>query len=106
MKDKDIIEDVINIDERHGTVTHDEIHNAFSSESFSLDESEGLDDFLEFGDGSGIDYLDSDIDDEETSEEREYGEHEKTEDLIQTYFTSMGSNSSLRQSTQFTSGPA
>ena len=91
MRDKYIIEDVIDVDKRHGTGMYDEIHDAFSSESFSLDESEELIDFSEVGDGIDTDYVESDIDDEESSEERENGEHEKTEDLIQAYFTSMGS---------------
>jgi RNA polymerase primary sigma factor len=91
MKEKYIIEDVINMEKRHGTVTYDEIHDVFSSESFSLDESEELIDFSEVGDGIDTDYVESDIDDEESSEERANREHEKTDDLIQSYFTSMGS---------------
>jgi RNA polymerase primary sigma factor len=91
MRDKYIIEDVIDMDKRHGTVTYDEIHDAFSSEAFSHDESEELIDNLEDGDVADRDYEGPDIDDEEKSEERENGEHKKTEDLIQAYFTSMGS---------------
>jgi len=91
MKDKYIIEDVIDMDKRHGTAIYDEIHDAFSSESFSLDGSETLDDFSEFGNSANIDYVESDINDEEKLEERENGEHGKTEDLIQAYFNSMGS---------------
>ena len=91
MRDKYIKEDVINRDKRYGAVMYDEIQDAFSSESFSLDESEELIDFSDVGDGTDTDYVETDIEDEENEEERDNGEYEKTEDLIQTYFTSMGS---------------
>lgn len=91
MKDKYIIEDVVNMEKRHGTVMYDEIHDVFSSESFSPGESEELVDFSGSGDSAGIDYMESDSGEEEIAEEREHGEYEKTEDLVQTYFTSMGS---------------
>ena len=94
MREKDILEEIIDIGKRRGSLTYDEINDAFSSEYFSPDE---LEDFMELLQDMGVEVIDNQepsIAGEEVSEEEEEG-HEKTEDLVQTYFHSLGDISIL-----------
>jgi RNA polymerase primary sigma factor len=78
------------MDRRNETLTYDEMQDTFSQESLTLDESEEPVDVLEVGDIKDIDHEESDLDDVYDLEEDGNGEYNKTDDLIQTYFTSMG----------------
>ncbi|MFZ6016767.1 MAG: sigma-70 family RNA polymerase sigma factor [Nitrospirota bacterium] len=90
MRERDIFEEIIDIGKRRGILTYDEINDALPSEFFSPDELEDLMDLLQDMGVKVIDY-------EETipAEEEEPEEYEKTEDLVQAYFHSMGNISIL-----------
>lgn len=95
MRERDIFEEIIDIGKRRGSLTYDEINDALPSEFFSPDELEDLMDLLQ---DMGVKVTDSDETsnaEEETVEEEEVGEYEKTEDLVQAYFHSMGDISIL-----------
>jgi RNA polymerase primary sigma factor len=95
MRGKDIFEEIIDIGKRRGSLTYDEINDAFSSEYLSPDE---LEDFMELLQDMGVEVIDNQepsITEEEVSEEEEEGQYEKTEDLVQTYFHSLGDISIL-----------
>jgi len=95
MRERDIFEEIIDIGKRRGTLTYDEINDALPSEFFSPDELEDLMDLLQ---DMGVKVTDADeaeTHEEEPSEEEEIGEYEKTEDLVQAYFHSMGDISIL-----------
>jgi len=87
MKERDIFEEIIDIGKRRGVLTYDEINDALPSEFFSPDELEDLMDLLQ---DMGVKVTDSEegaVSEEEVHEEEEVGEYEKTEDLVQAYFT-------------------
>jgi len=97
MEKEDIFEEIIDIGKRRGKLTYDEINDAVPSEYFFTDELEELMDLLH---DMGIEV----VDDEEpgttekevlASEEEE--EYEEREDIIQTYFHSMGNISILKR---------
>jgi RNA polymerase primary sigma factor len=90
MKEKDIFDEIIEVGKRRGVITYDEINEALPSEFFTPDEIEDLMDLLN---DMGVRIVDSD----ETPplEEIEPQEYEKTEDLVQAYFHSMGDISIL-----------
>ena len=90
MKEKDIFDEIIEVGKRRGVLTYDEINEALPSEFFTPDEIENLMDLLS---DMGIRIVDS----EEALplEEVETPEYEKTEDLVQAYFHSMGDISIL-----------
>ena len=95
MKERDIFEEIIDIGKRRGVLTYDEINDALPSEFFSPDELEDLMDLLQ---DMGVKVTDSEeglAAEEEVHEEEEVGEYEKTEDLVQAYFHSMGDISIL-----------
>jgi len=95
LKERDIFEEIIDIGKRRGVLTYDEINDALPSEFFSPDELENLMDLLQ---DMGVKVTDSEEgvgSGEETHEEEEVGEYEKTEDLVQAYFHSMGDISIL-----------
>ena len=95
MKERDIFEEIIDIGKRRGVLTYDEINDALPSEFFSPDELEDLMDLLQ---DMGVKVTDSEegvVSEEEVHEEEEVGEYEKTEDLVQAYFHSMGDISIL-----------
>ncbi len=94
MRERDIFEEIIDIGKRRGTLTYDEINDALPSEFFSPDELEDLMDLLQDMGVKVIDYEESGVSEEEVAEE-EAGEYEKTEDLVQAYFHSMGDISIL-----------
>ena len=95
MRERDIFEEIIDIGKRRGTLTYDEINDALPSEFFSPDELEDLMDLLQDMGVKVIDYEEPGAAEEEVAEEEEVGEYEKTEDLVQAYFHSMGDISIL-----------
>jgi len=94
MKERDIFEEIIDIGKRRGVLTYDEINEALPSEYFSPDEIEDLMDLLQ---DMGVKVTDSPEEEASPEEEmeEEVTEYEKTEDLVQAYFHSMGDISIL-----------
>jgi RNA polymerase primary sigma factor len=93
MRERDIFEDIIDIGKRRGILTYDEINDALPSEFFSPEEIEDLMDILQ---DMGVKVVDhEEIVPPEEEIEEEIGEYEKTEDLVQAYFYSMGDISIL-----------
>ncbi len=94
MKEKDVFDEIIEVGKKRGVLTYDEINEALPSEFFTPDEIEDLMDLLQ---DMGVRV----VDDEETPSlgetEKEGGLriYEKTEDLVQAYFHSMGDISIL-----------
>jgi RNA polymerase primary sigma factor len=90
LKEKEIFEDIIELGKNRGSITFDEINEALSSEFYTPDDLEEL---MELLDDMGVTVTDtpevgqsaSAVDDEE-----EAPVNEKTEDLVQAYFHSMG----------------
>lgn len=97
MKEKDIFEEIIDRGKRRGTLTYDEINNALPSEYFPPEELEELMDLLCDMGVEVIDDQESDITEEEVLVSEEEEEYEKTEDIVQTYFHSMGNISILKR---------
>jgi RNA polymerase primary sigma factor len=95
MRERDIFEEIIDIGKRRGKLTYDEINDALPSEFFSPDELEDLMDLLQDMGVKVIDYEEPGVAEEEVPEEEEVAEYEKTEDLVQAYFHSMGDISIL-----------
>src|SRR4030043_571875 len=93
MRERDIFEDIIDIGKRRGILTYDEINDALPSEFFSPDEIEDLMDILQDMGVKVVDHEEIVPPEEEIEEEIE--EYEKTEDLVQAYFYSMGDISIL-----------
>jgi RNA polymerase primary sigma factor len=93
MRERDIFEEIIDIGKRRGILTYDEINNALPSEFFSPDEIEDLMDILQDMGVKVVDHEEALPPEEELEEEIE--EYEKTEDLVQAYFYSMGDISIL-----------
>ncbi len=93
MRERDIFEEIIDIGKRRGTLTYDEINDALPSEFFSPDEIEDLMDILQDMGVKVVDHEETLPPEEEIEEELE--EYEKTEDLVQAYFYSMGDISIL-----------
>ncbi len=93
MREKDIFEEIIDLGKRRGVLTYDEINEALPAEFFSPDELEDLMDLLQ---DMGVKVVEDDgaAQVEEETEE-EVPEYEKTEDLVQAYFHSMGNISIL-----------
>jgi len=93
MRERDIFEEIIDIGKRRGVLTYDEINEALPSEFFSPDELEDLMDILQDMGVKVVDHEEALQAEEEIEEEIE--EYEKTEDLVQAYFYSMGDISIL-----------
>jgi len=93
MREKDIFEEIIETGKRRGVLTYDEINDALPSEFFSPNEIEDLMDILQDMGVKVVDNEDAGAQEEEAEEEVE--EYEKTEDLVQAYFYSMGDISIL-----------
>jgi RNA polymerase primary sigma factor len=93
MRERDIFEEIIDIGKRRGVLTYDEINDALPSEFFSPDEIEDLMDILQDMGVKVVDHEEILPPEEEIEEEIE--EYEKTEDLVQAYFYSMGDISIL-----------
>ncbi|MEO5361773.1 MAG: sigma-70 family RNA polymerase sigma factor [Nitrospirota bacterium] len=92
MKEKDIFEEIISIGKKRGSLTYDEINDALPSEFFSPDEIEDLMDLLQ---DMGVKVVDHDHAAPVIEAEDEIEGYEKTEDLVQAYFHSMGDISIL-----------
>ncbi|HMK42527.1 MAG TPA: sigma-70 family RNA polymerase sigma factor [Dissulfurispiraceae bacterium] len=92
MKEKDIFEEIVNLGKRRGVITYDEINEALPSEYFSPDELEDLMDVLS---DMGVKVVDEDGAAVEEEAEEETEEQERSEDLVQAYFNSMGDISIL-----------
>jgi RNA polymerase primary sigma factor len=93
MREKDIFEEIIDLGKRRGVLTYDEINEALPAEFFSPDEMEDLMDLLQDMGVKVVDYDGASHAEEEAEEEAP--EYEKTEDLVQAYFHSMGNISIL-----------
>jgi RNA polymerase primary sigma factor len=93
MRERDIFEEIIDIGKRRGVLTYDEINDALPSEFFSPDEIEDLMDILQDMGVKVVDHEEVAQPEEEIEEELE--EYDKTEDLVQAYFYSMGDISIL-----------
>ncbi|HDO35481.1 MAG TPA: sigma-70 family RNA polymerase sigma factor, partial [Nitrospirae bacterium] len=93
MREKYVFSEIIDLGKRRGVLTYDEINEALPSEFFTPDEIEDLMDLLhdmgvrvvEYEERGGI----------EAPEKEEPPAYEKTEDLVQAYFHSMGDISIL-----------
>ncbi len=95
MKETDILDEIIELGKRRGTLTYDEINEAFPPEFYSPEELEERISLLR---DMGIEIAaneEFDISEEEMLEEEEVEEYEKAEDLVQAYFHSMGNISIL-----------
>lgn len=90
MKEKDIFDELIEVGKKQGQLTYDEINEALPSEFFTPDEIEELMDLLS---DMGVRIVDSA--EAAPKEETAAPEYEKTEDLVQAYFHSMGDISIL-----------
>jgi RNA polymerase primary sigma factor len=97
MEKEDIFEEIIDMGKSHGRLTYTEI-NDIASEYLTIDELKELMDLLH---DAGVDVIDDQeidfvTDDEEESLEKE-DKPEKMEDIVQTYFHSMGNISVLKR---------
>lgn len=93
MRDKYIFDELIEIGKRRGVLTYDEINEALPSEFFTPDEVEDLMDLLSDMGVKVVDY--EQPPQTEEVEKEELPGYEKTEDLVQAYFHSMGDISIL-----------
>jgi len=97
LREWDIVDELIDLGKRRGTLTYDEINDAFPSEFVSPEE---LSDFMDLLQDIGVKVIDNQeqcTDEEEGLEEEEQRESEKIEDLVQAYFHSMGNISILKR---------
>ena len=94
MEKEDIFEEIIEMGKSRGKLTYDEINEAVPSEYFSPEEIEELMDLLH---DMGIEIADDDTTGKEVLAPEEEDVHEKTEDIVQTYFHSMGNISILKR---------
>ena len=97
MEKEDIFEEIIDRGKRRGKLTYDEINDAVPSEYFSTDELEELMDLLRDMGIEVVDGQDTDITEEEVLASEEEEVHEKTEDIVQAYFHSLGNISILKR---------
>ena len=95
MKEKDIIEEIIEIGKRRGSITYDEINDALPSEYYSPDELEELMDILHDMGIEVVDEQEPDTTEEEVLASEDKEEYDETEDIVQAYFHSMGNISIL-----------
>jgi len=95
MKNKGVLEDIMDIGEKNEMCASDEPADSVVSEYVTSDESDEFTDHLE---DSGIQMLDdseAEFSEEELSEPE--GEYEETDDIVQAYFHSMGNISILKR---------
>jgi RNA polymerase primary sigma factor len=92
MKEWDVFDEIIGMGKKRGFITHEEIQNALPIDFISEEEME---DFMNLLQDMGIKVTtqESAESEEEMPEEKEH--HEKSDDLIQAYFHSMGDISIL-----------
>ena len=97
MEKEDIFEDIIEMGKGRGKLTYGEINDAVPPEYFSPEELEELMDLLQ---DMGIEVVcdeEPDTADERIMVSEEEDGYEKTEDIVQTYFHSMGNIPILRK---------
>ncbi len=97
MEKEDIFEEILEMGKSCGKLTYDEINDAVPSEYFSPEEIEELMDLLH---DMGIEVVDDeepDTPDEEILASEEEEGYEKSEDIVQTYFHSLGNISILKR---------
>ena len=91
MDKNELFEEIVELGKKRGALTYDEINEALTPEFFAPEEMEELIDLLE---EMGIEVLSPEeagsAVEETWEEEEEVAETEKTEDLVQAYFHSMG----------------
>ncbi len=95
MEKEDIFEEIIDMGKSRGRLTYSEINEAFPSEYFSLSDVEELMDLLK---DVGVEVTgdqETEISENEVFAPEEQEEYDKTEDIVQTYFHSMGNISIL-----------
>jgi len=93
MKEQDTFEEIIDMGKKRGKLTYDEIYDAVSPDYVKNDE---LEEFLDLLQDLGVEVTDSPHADSEQEESAGSGSrYEKAEDLVQTYFRSMGDISVL-----------
>jgi RNA polymerase primary sigma factor len=90
LNEKDIFEEIIEIGKRRGKLTYDEINDAVPPEYFSQEELEELMDLLHDMGIEVVDEQETDTAEEEVLASEDEEEHDETEDIVQTYFHSMG----------------
>jgi RNA polymerase primary sigma factor len=95
MKENDVLEELIALGRKRGSLTYNEINDALPSEVVSPDEIENFMDLLSDIGVKVVDYEERAPKEEETVEIPE--EHEKAEDLVKTYFGSMGNITILKR---------
>ncbi len=89
MTETEIFEEIINLGKQRGVLTYDEINEALPSEFFPPDKVEDLMDVLNDVGVKVVDCEESILDEEQVEE------HERAEDLVYSYFNSMGNISVL-----------
>jgi RNA polymerase primary sigma factor len=94
---EDIFEEIIDMGKSRGKLTYDEINDAVPSEYFSPDEIEELLDLLHDAGVEVVDAEEADAAYEEILASEEQEVHGKTEDIVQTYFHSLGDISILNK---------
>jgi RNA polymerase primary sigma factor len=96
LRQLDIADDLIDLGKRRGTLTYDEINDAFLSGFVSPEE---LSDFMDLLQDIGIEVIDKKAlcTGEEEGLEVEEEKQAKTEDIVQAYFHSMGNISILKK---------
>ena len=92
MKEWDIFEEIIDLGKRRGFLTHDEIQNALPRDFVAEEE---LEDFMNLLHDMGVKVTESEVIETEEDVPEEKESHEKSDDLIQAYFHSMGDISIL-----------
>jgi len=90
LNEKDVFEEIIEIGKRRGKLTYDEINDAVPSEYFSQEELEELMDLLRDMGIEVVDEQETDTAEEEVLASEDEEEYDETEDIVQTYFHSMG----------------
>jgi RNA polymerase primary sigma factor len=93
LREKDVFDEIIEMGKRDGVLTYDKINEALPSEFFSPDEIENMMDILNDMGVKIVDYEDPTPQEEEVEDDIQG--FEKTEDLVQAYFHSMGDISIL-----------
>ena len=93
MEKEDLFEEIVDVGKRRGKLTFTEINDVVPPDYFSPAETEELMDLLH---DVGVEIVDEeDTDTEDVLSPEEDTGHEKTEDIVQTYFHSMGNISLL-----------
>jgi len=95
LREWDIIEEIIEIGKRRGTLTYDEINDALPLEYYSPDELEELMDLLHDMGIEVVDEQETDTAQKEVLASEDKEEYDETEDIVQAYFHSMGNISIL-----------